>query len=534
MNYVRIIAITFILIFSMSAELLIVKKTESGFASLDTEESINHGKQITDILLKYQWPLCIASALTQEEQDELLSPDKPYAEEIFIQKKIQALGKEFEQYYVVFIPTALYELFLIALIFQTRGQENSLQKAVEKRLKPIAEWKIDLTGILNENESAINVREKINNYFKINNELFLNNVEAKESAYFYINNQLATLLFKHFPEFMNSTDSLQLSNDIKNNSEKLSSLLINELELLGSGSRHRFFLPGKKIANSCTIRLVDYLQNEPKTNVLNKYIALEYEARKLNKALLIRGTSFIESQVSLGTQPMKRTLAGATLMKQEYKETAQGLEEISFEEAYKKKINAPFSISFGNSLFAGTILDCTASAYHFLSGQRLIGTRFFPLKAAGYALLIDKKSYVEHQCNNLFFIPSLSTISSLLQKGEYFHPRTKAAIAKKDYKKETDIQGLMGEEIKDPTGVLFITRDPLHHAELFSKFLAKNGRIIQLGDESTFTNEEKQFVEDVKKSQLEAAQFYRAVRTITPKIQQAMKQFKKRRTAQQL
>ena len=42
--------------------------------------------------------------------------------------------------------------------------------------------------------------------------------------------------------------------------------------------------------------------------------------------------------------------------------------------------------------------------------------------------------------------------------------------------KTYEIEGL-AEELTDPSGVLLITRDPLHHAELFSKYLAQHERI---------------------------------------------------------
>ena len=40
-----------------------------------------------------------------------------------------------------------------------------------------------------------------------------------------------------------------------------------------------------------------------------------------------------------------------------------------------------------------------------------------------------------------------------------------------------------------------ITRDPLLHAELFSKFLAKDGRLLQFGDNRDLTTVERVFVE---------------------------------------
>lgn len=79
------------------------------------------------------------------------------------------------------------------------------------------------------------------------------------------------------------------------------------------------------------------------------------------------------------------------------------------------------------------------------------------------------------------------------------------------------------EGLVDPTGVLLITRDPLRHAQLFSKFLSekdsagsyKNARIIQTGDARSLAAEEQNFVTEVMQAQQEAAQFYRQVRVKT-------------------
>ncbi|MCX5923025.1 MAG: hypothetical protein NTU89_00485, partial [Candidatus Dependentiae bacterium] len=71
------------------SELLIVKREHNLFKSLSEKERLKYGEGIAQIFLKYQWPTCIASQLTKEEQDELLTSGVPQAEEIFIQKKIK-------------------------------------------------------------------------------------------------------------------------------------------------------------------------------------------------------------------------------------------------------------------------------------------------------------------------------------------------------------------------------------------------------------------------------------------------------------
>jgi len=55
------------------AELLIIKQDENGFAPLEDEDIDESDKIITDIVLKYQWPMCITSSLTKQEIDLLLT-----------------------------------------------------------------------------------------------------------------------------------------------------------------------------------------------------------------------------------------------------------------------------------------------------------------------------------------------------------------------------------------------------------------------------------------------------------------------------
>jgi hypothetical protein len=82
--------------------------------------------------------------------------------------------------------------------------------------------------------------------------------------------------------------------------------------------------------------------------------------------------------------------------------------------------------------------------------------------------------------------------------------------------------------LEDTTGVILITRDPLRHAELFSNYLAENGRLIQTGDNSLLSEEERTFMEEAVQSQKEAARFYKSVRLVTPKIKAYTKKLKER------
>ena len=186
------------------AELLIIKKENNQFAPLSSENAadIEAGKKIQEILLKYQWPMCIMSDLTEQEQDELLTSNKPFAEETFIQNKIKETLQN-DIYHIVFIPTTLYELFCIYLTFKTKDQQTPLKTAVESvivayinRLYKPDKWEINLTKILNGENAANTIKKEVFNVYKHANSLFFDETVIKESenAFFYVNNQISPMI----------------------------------------------------------------------------------------------------------------------------------------------------------------------------------------------------------------------------------------------------------------------------------------------------------------------------------------------------
>jgi hypothetical protein len=514
----------------LSPELLIVKKTAEGFGPLDDSDVVN-STIIANILLKYQWPMCIAAELTEEEQNELLSSGQPCAEEFSIQKKIREHLKD-NSYYVVFIPTTIYELFCMAQVFDVKDRLNPFQAQAEDTIgefeRDEKHWS-DLRKILNKDEIAPVIRKQMFDIYKEINKTFFDGRE--KNASFYINNALAAELFSKYPLLKNSVNDLDFSLTIQSHANEFAQYLtdrilrahkpFNRNPIYWRIGRGAFSLMNEEMG-----RLIASLKTEHQTNILAKIIALEYEARKQNKALLLRGTSLEEFQISLGKDPKKAALLGSTLMKQEseFDEHTYERHDIPFETAYLEKKNEPYSISFGNSPFAGAMRDTTACAYYFLGGSRVYsGAKDLP-HTAGYALLIDKKSYIQDQCGNLFFIPPLAPIAALFQHSELFHPRTKAAVSLKEKDKVISVRGLFGWYIKDPTGAIVITRDPLRHAALFSEFLAANAQIISRG---ALTAEEKKHM---KEAHIKAAKFYKAAKKVLRALQKAARKKRHKRS----
>lgn len=567
-NFVKYNLINFLLITTaLQAELLIIKKTAvDTFVPLSEQESIQHGNTISNIFLQYKWPMCISSNLSKKDQNELLAADQPDAEETFIQKKLNEAIPDLDLR-VIFIPTCLYELFTLTEYFNNRkewtrtaynylGQTNPLNATVDDisflkilfyDLKLSLEYKLSLTDsylISNKIDWIKNIMPQPNFiqrlYLQFNQIFFsseqrykiellfqetLQLIENDISAFIFINQQLTNALYNTYPHLFKNAS---VSKNIESSIQDITQYFISHICKCNFNSpriRTDIWIGG---AREMVNTMLKHLQNESQNKIVSNVVTLEYEARQKNKALLLRGTTFEETSISLYPSIQKKFIAGNSMLIQEKPDKDSTSKQVttkrSFLDLYKTKENRPYSISFGNSLFAGFMFDPTACAYYFLSGGRLTNNQAIENKAAplGYGLLINKKDYIEHQNSNLFFIPPLSSIASLFASGEWFHPRTKAAIATKQYNTDVEIQGVHLSSLEDSFGTILITRDPLKHAELYSKFLAQNGKIIQLGDEKDFTEEEKDFAKKVMHAQTELADLYKSIRTIMPRINNAV------------
>ncbi|HSW75882.1 MAG TPA: hypothetical protein VLG50_02480 [Candidatus Saccharimonadales bacterium] len=490
----------------MQAELLVVKRDANGFlAPLDHHDSRRFGKIISETILKYQWPMCITQHLTKAEQDTLLSSGVPKAEELFIQSKLRELIPADQlEVSVIFIPTSVYELFCILQV--ARGlNDNPFSHVTKRLLRNYME--IDFEDILSQGKNSQEVFKYMYDVYNRVNKLFFNHTEI--SAWLYINNLLADFLCKTYPVIKESIDGLGASRIIQHRSSRLGLLLIEEIY--------------RKSTTTATVysidSMADELKSEPQNHILQKVIILEYEARELNKGLLLRGSSPEKLQVSTGFTPEMQTLAGTTLWNDQINRV---------EHSYRKKKLQPYSISFGNSLFAGFFNDLGACAYTYLTTTTQQGQI-----TTGYSLFVDKKDYIDHRNSRLFFISALAPMASLFGKGEWFHSRTTVSVPLKSAYTASVIRGLVHQIDKDEAGVFLIARDPLYHAELFSQFLAENGRLIQSGDESMMTEEEQKVIDDIIKTQTQAALFYKTVRSAGQQVDRAIKKYVQKHKVEQ-
>lgn len=549
--YLKIIIVS-LFACDLQATLLVVKKEHDSFVCLDERDKVNYDA-IGDGFLRYQWPMVITnSSLTENEKNELLSSDQEYAEEKFIRKKLKEIDPTYD---VVFIPTSLYEMFILKKYYDdmthlvekfygnlTHGYffnkyytefddndtvDQSHQESdddflyqddilydedsflVQDYIKNYAnqdhteysDWyqffrdaysvfgviynvcikcivfliafnqhNIYLDEIINDHDLTYHEKyEKIYSLFqRINNKYY-------PQTFLYFNNAVTKLLFESYTDLAFSPDGDEISQKIEINLDQIAMLFSD-----------------KRVLN---------MHKDKDFHLISQVMLIEYEARTLNKALLFRGTSKITQCIEgENITLMGSTMIGSTVY--DYS-SYRCVNEINQELCTRKASIEPYSISFGNSLFAGLLHDPYACACNFLknSGQ-------------GYSLFINKKDYMEHQCSDLFYIAPLNTIAGLFGCGEWFHSRSKATITADKQSKKIDIHGIISDGLIDTAGVILVTRDPLEHAEIFSQYLADNMRYIQrltLPEDDDCSSQE---MIDYAANQKTAAQYYFILKTL--------------------
>ena len=502
----------------LQAELLIFKKTADGFLSaLKNEESLKYGPMISKIILKYQWPMCTISKLTKKEQEELLIPGISDAEEIFIQRKINEIITDLD-IQVTFFPTTLYELHCIYEFVNTdlgtinregiNFSKNSFERAtmtayfegLQQDLRRGMREEIRLLNRIFGNFRESN--NQILNQFGTYNQLFFDTtvkyligpiMQDKKpidlftsediSAYMYMNNKIIKKLIEIDHLFSLKEQCFNVSQTIEKNSEMI---LKKILEMFRTASYNEALFG--KVPESMFFKNTNYLMFLNHENLIKSFMDAEYRAKSLNKAMLLRGTDL------LNVDNLRNIYRGV--------KTSKGAEEIPAPKILGTTMTNTgfndnlYSVSFGQSLFAGIFFDKTACAFYFLKNS------------PGYVLLIDKKEYVRSGNNGLFFIPPLSTIAALFGFGEFFHPRTKVPLSTVD-EPIARITGFSERISYHP--LLFVIRNPLVHAEMFSEFVALNGIVLNLN--------EKQAV-DVLEAQKELSDAYSNTRKIKKYLNQ--------------
>lgn len=520
----------------LSAELLILKKdtTTNQIVPLSEQDSITYGFEICQILLKYQWPMCLASDLTEEERSQLLGEHKAYAEELFIEEKLKERISGID-FVVLFFSTSLYELYGLVEYFKsckkdsrvteiyanpgmmgwgimshinTRGMmtlrsramfptaqqlqnspsgddKNAFMKAaaafnleIKTRLHKFDET---VTKMLNEktffDKTAVDIRKAVLKYYaSINNPFYTADFLKKaEIPVMNFNRTISMFLSKQIPDLFDQQSKDVIVQKIFQHRYAIAEEMIKEFH--------------ENYTRSC---LYDTHSHTSQLNdaIIFQVIDVEYQAQKTNNALLFRGSKPIAAPIGKGqvahiagqalqVPADKHNLVAATL------------------ESYKQN-KFPYSVSLGNSLFAGYVNNQGGCAYAYMTMKRFEGHNI------GIILLVNKKDQYEHDSFNLFFIPPLASMVSLFEYGVLFHPRVKAAVKSKNPTVQ-EIVGVKNKVFQDPAGIIMITRDPLKHTVLFSDYMAKHSVVLTDSQDKS---------DSLLKAQGQSTNFYKSLHTL--------------------
>ena len=348
------------------------------------EETLQYQDKISDVLLKYQWPMCIQSDLTPAEIAEYLAPDKPYAQEQFVQKKLQEVVSPAEiDLNVMFVPDSFYQLFCIAQ--QSYNQFHKQYKMAQKA------GNMDVLPFHDASERPIDplrkdaARASLKKSFSEINELFFKSKD-RESALSSVNNRLAQYIFNACPEVCEQKSIVDVSNALES---KLEPLKASRCEIMAQNDEYKKTASRNGISSDTS----KWFEQERQTRIISTVMGFEYEARASNKALILRGTDVLEEENSFkhAQQEQKMILAGSTVHgTRSFKHSLLGTQE------------KPYSISYANSLFAGFYQDPGGCAYTYLNGRK---SNVANRDVVGYGLLVDQQAYMKDGNNGLFYIP---------------------------------------------------------------------------------------------------------------------------------
>lgn len=436
--------------FSTHAEYILYKKDNIPQPITD----LNEYQQLYSVLMNYQWPMVVGYAkhMTQQELMEI-SESKENAEESFIRKKLKAISPTYD---IVFIPTVIYELFVI----------YSFRKNTIKSLKDIEQLSQDNYSACCNAEFLFKLMSNPNSTHQ---EWYDRYRETNSKQIIYhqaINNALLEYLV-----------SFESNGDLKSIFKHKQSAIINDIISKVKDEKYNTFI--KIIENPVH---------------LEKFIDIEYDAYRNNKGLLYRGGRSDEAyivgykkneskkrpiEMHFLSEGSKKSIPSLDELEDSLKKGGKSLKWVPWQSTEVSQEHPTGTISYGNSLLAGFFNDTDAcAAKYYDESDRL-----------GYILFIDKRQFLTGTLHSLFNLSLLNTLTGLFCRGELFHSRTVsyATQAYKEYfekdpkKTVGSLPGLDTEYLLpfDKSGLFIRIGDPLQKVYEFSDYVAHNARIVK-------------------------------------------------------
>jgi len=506
---------------SLNASYLIVKfdKEKEQLIALD-ENDKNDFFKIQEIMLDYSWPTNLAKKDRLSNDHEVFKQEEA-AEEKYIRKIIK---KEVgDQYDIVFVPTVMYELFLLKECFEVIIKSKNIFNfkapilGEDKDVNLFSETSLIYDNYLdgkireiikNKNNTMQDVFKAYRSYaegiFPVQMKEYLNqgNTQFEKGAVsakmnFFINNSLITFFSKEFK----MTNSEVLFQQLQDTSSVVTTRILNDLihsfnsyvvQKFPNASKDRDFFDtyGSEIFDFGILASELHIKKDALNpdGIIAKTIVAEYKARETNKALLFRGASLVSNSFDEKEVSSIINSIGFKLPK----DTPKSIFNVM--KLYFTNEILDYVGSYGNSLFAGSIKDKGACAYNYIVKAKNDAEKI------GYLLYVDKRQYQTDQCDNLFFVAPLGSVEGIFSRGEFFHSRSKIGYTIFE-KNRSDIGVFHG--LDDKIGLLVINRDPMLQAALLSNYISKHALILAI--------KQPELEQQILKTHKEMAEMYKTI-----------------------
>jgi len=463
----------------LKSEYIVFQKGKYTAEIIKDNSSLGFYKKIYQVLLKYQWPTCIAYFhKTDQKEIALYTSSGNSAEENYLRAKIIDIDKNLD---IAFFPTFLYELFFIANYENYERDFNFRKLYCEAPYTAFSAYRI------------IKHQTDLKSLFQYLSTL--NDDDVTKKIHLKINNDLLKYI-KNFDFYRHSKSGKNIAILIEMNIDTIVLDLLNKT-------------------------LIEWSKDDCK-----KIINLEYKAHKNNTGLIYRGNlnSMLVEKSKLLKQPIEFTyflkqaqtnsLVSADLIRptqnlsfnflsitnydkidfntliDKEKITNLNIDEQARLNNLKNELlsyswHTPSrSISYGNSIFAGYFEDMNACSYFYMKNKSAMGYALHINKWLYYQGLYStdtgKKSNANPIDGELFTISPLNTIVALFGYGSLFHSRSKSYYFSKDTMVNFTpfIEGL--GSCRDVMGYFVKNESPLQRGAELAQFIANRAELIKL------------------------------------------------------
>lgn len=441
--------ILFIIFFSFNSwtELILVEQSEGNIKPIDFDQAEERTKvELADIykniLNRYQFPmLTMYYALENEETkqiiDKLLMPNNgDFPEQNLVNHFISQ--KYGDRYRAVYVPTTLFEASAIISIFQDiDNQESFIEKEDEKDPRLFAYFRQDFSNDLV--KSFWNYLNKIADKTDLVKDQRRADFLRSTYGVHNLSDQVMRLWFKAVYDLVNTTADDLIDKSWEGALEKIFNKFDGLRDDIKNIVKTKASILSLPFLNNFDQHVDNIFKQDDQRDVLKRYAQLESDMAKKAKFMLVRGTQGLklndqQTLLDLPYLELKEDFDGLVGQNQQVSQLIQqktgllnpkAIEEILRIKTLRDVGNTfkPKSLSFSNSLLAGTINDLGktgARAYDYIGKEN---------DSFGYIIPITIYEYLNNDViKDAFFISPLNSLVGLLAAGEFFHSRSKVSL----------------------------------------------------------------------------------------------------------